>query len=205
MSTLVKHVEAIIFCAPSSVTVEEIFNALQESLGDMVNVEEINKAIATLIQKYKKGGYAFEIVQSAGGYSFMTKEECNDSVGAFLKNRSNKKLSKSALETLSIIAYKQPISKTELEQIRGVGCDYAVKKLLDKDLVEIKGKSEAIGRPLLYGTSEKFLDYFGINSIKDLPSPKEFREEDLNEIGDVATGEIDINSKKEALPLMEEK
>ena len=86
------------------------------------------------------------------------------------------------METLSIIAYKQPVSKSEMEQIRGVNCDYAVQKLLEKELVEIKGKSEGLGHPLLYGTSERFMDYFGINDLKDLPVPKDFATEE-NEIG----------------------
>ena len=78
------------------------------------------------------------------------------------------------LETLSIIAYKQPLTKGDVEQIRGVSCDYSLQKLLEKELIEIKGKSEGIGRPLIYGTSQKFMDYFGINSILDLPQPKDF-------------------------------
>ena len=87
------------------------------------------------------------------------------------------------METLSIIAYKQPISKTEIENIRGVNCDYAVQKLLDKGLIEITGKAESIGRPMLYGTTVKFMEYFGINDIAELPTPKEFVAE-VNTIGD---------------------
>ena len=100
-----------------------------------------------------------------------------------LKQQSQKRLSTAQLETLSIIAYKQPISKSEMEQIRGVNCDYSVHKLLEKELIIITGKSTGLGRPLLYGTSQKFMDYFGINDIKDLPQPKDFSQES-NEIGD---------------------
>ena len=92
------------------------------------------------------------------------------------RGRGAKRLSQAALETLSIVAYKQPVSKTELEQIRGVSCDYAIQKLLEKELVEIQGRSDAPGRPLVYGTSEKFMDYFGIKSLKDLPKPKDFKD-----------------------------
>ena len=92
-------------------------------------------------------------------------------------------MSQAALETLSIVAYKQPISKTEIEQIRGVSCDYAIQKLLEKELVAILGRSESPGRPLLYGTSERFMDYFGIKSLKDLPKLKDFKEVE-NEIGE---------------------
>jgi segregation and condensation protein B len=87
------------------------------------------------------------------------------------------------LETLSIIAYKQPVSRPEVENIRGVNCEYAIQKLLDKGLVEIKGKAETIGRPLLYGTSPKFMEYFGINDLSDLPVPKDFTSE-INSIGE---------------------
>lgn len=87
------------------------------------------------------------------------------------------------METLSIIAYKQPISKSEIESIRGVNCDYAVQKLLDKGLVEIKGKADTIGRPMLYGTSQKFMEYFGINDLSELPTPKDFAHE-VNTIGE---------------------
>jgi segregation and condensation protein B len=100
-----------------------------------------------------------------------------------LKQQSKKRLSTSAMETLSIIAYKQPISKTDVENIRGVNCDYAVQKLLDKGLIEILGKAETIGRPILYGTSPKFMEYFGINDINELPTPKDFTSE-VNTIGE---------------------
>ena len=100
-----------------------------------------------------------------------------------LKQQSKKRLSTSAMETLSIIAYKQPIAKTEVENIRGVNCDYAVQRLLDKGLVEIRGKAETVGRPILYGTSQKFMEYFGISDISELPTPKDFTEE-VNTIGE---------------------
>ena len=88
------------------------------------------------------------------------------------------------METLSIIAYKQPITKTEIENIRGVNCDYAVQKLLDKSLIEITGKAETIGRPMLYGTTPKFMEYFGINDLAELPTPKDFTTTEINSIGD---------------------
>ena len=113
----------------------------------------------------------------------MTKPAYQASIGIMLKQQSKKRLSTSALETLSIIAYKQPISKTEIENIRGVNCDYAVQKLLDKGLVEIRGKAETIGRPILYGTSPKFMEYFGINDLNELPTPKDFTQE-VNTIGE---------------------
>ena len=99
-----------------------------------------------------------------------------------LKQNENKKLSKAAMETLSIIAYKQPVTKSEIEAIRGVNCDYAVQKLLERDLVDIIGRSEGPGRPLIFKTSTFFMNYFGLKSIKDLPSIKEFTDSE-NTIG----------------------
>ena len=97
-----------------------------------------------------------------------------------------------SMETLSIIAYRQPINKTEIENIRGVNCDYAVQKLLDKGLIEILGKSDAVGRPILYGTSPKFMEYFGISDLSDLPTPKDFSQE-INSIGTPAEGEAPVS------------
>ena len=124
-----------------------------------------------------------ELVKSGGGYQFLTKPAYQASIGILLKQQSKKRLSNSALETLSIIAYKQPITKSEAEQIRGVNCDYAIQKLLEKELVEVKGKSDGVGRPLMYGTSPRFMDYFGINDLKELPTPKDFSTEE-NSIGE---------------------
>ena len=144
--------------------------------------KDIDQALDRIQNRYQQDEFAFEVVQSGGGYQFLTKPAYQSSIGIFLKQQSKRRLSTSALETLSIIAYKQPVTKSEIEQIRGVNCDYSVQKLLEKNLVEIKGKSEAVGRPLIYGTSEKFMDYFGINQLSELPSPKDFTGED-NEIG----------------------
>lgn len=173
-STLNKHIEAIIFCAPSPVKPSEIAKALTASLTYDITEKEVKEVMSELQERYTSEDFAFEIVNVAGGYQFMTKSTYRNTTSAFLQNRSKKKLTKSALETLSIIAYKQPVNKTEIEQIRGVGSDYVVKKLLEKGLIEIKGKSDAIGRPLLYGTTQRFLEYFGLNRIDQLPSPKEF-------------------------------
>jgi len=143
----------------------------------------IQKSIDNLIQKYDKEEYSFHIVKSGGGFQFLTKPAYQTSISNLLKQKSKRKLSTSALETLSIIAYKQPIIKSYIEQIRGVNCDYSVHKLLDKKLIEIQGKSDAVGKPLLYGTTPQFMDYFGINSINELPLLKDLVSEE-NEIGD---------------------
>ena len=145
--------------------------------------EDIVNAIQRLDEKFQGEEYSFQLYKAAGGYQFLTKPAYQASIGIMLKQQSKKRLSTSAMETLSIIAYKQPISKTEIENIRGVNCDYAVQKLLDKGLIEITGKAETIGRPMLYGTTQKFMEYFGINDLVELPVPKDFVNE-VNTIGD---------------------
>ncbi len=144
---------------------------------------DISNGLEELKQRFVKDDHAFELVKSGGGFQFLTKPAYQASIGILLKQQSKRRLSNSALETLAIIAYKQPVTKSEIEQIRGVNCDYAVQKLLEKELIEIQGKSEGIGRPILYGTSPKFMDYFGINDLKELPTPKDFNLEE-NTIGE---------------------
>jgi segregation and condensation protein B len=180
---LQNHVEALIFCSPASLTAADIQAALSEMFGARVPEEDIQGAIAHLQERYASPDFAFELVALSGGFQFMTKPAYAASIAILLKQQSKKRLSTSALETLSIIAYKQPITKNEVEQIRGVNCDYTIQKLLEKELVEIKGKADSIGRPLLYGTSRKFEEHFGINSLKDLPTPKDFSADD-NQIGE---------------------
>ncbi len=139
-----------------------------------VPAKDIEEGIAGVVQKYKTDEFSLEVVHNAGGYQFLTKPAYQASIGILLKQQSKRRLSTSALETLSIIAYKQPVTKGDLESIRGVNCDYAVQKLLEKGLIEMKGKSDGVGRPVLYGTSEKFMEYFGINGLSELPTPKDF-------------------------------
>lgn len=144
--------------------------------------DDIGQAIDKLQQKYASDEFSFEILHVGGGYLFYTKPAYQASIGIMLKQQSKRRLSNSALETLSIIAYKQPITKSEIERIRGVNCDYSIQKLLEKELIEIRGKSDTVGRPLIYGTSPNFMEYFGINDLRDLPTPKDFAPEE-NTIG----------------------
>ena len=182
MDFLLNHIEALIFCATSPLKPQEIHRCLSEMFEADVPLKDIEAALEKILIKYQSDDYAFQVEKVAGGFQFMTKPAYQASIGIMLKQQSKKRLSTSALETLSIIAYKQPITKGEMEQIRGVNCDYTVQKLLEKELVEIKGKADAIGRPLLYGTSQNFMEYFGINDLKDLPTPKDFSQEE-NQIG----------------------
>lgn len=148
-----------------------------------IPMEHIDEAIDELIEKYLSEEFSFQLEQSGGGYQFLTKPAYQTSISILLRQQSQKRLSTAQLETLSIIAYKQPVTKGDIEQIRGVNSDYSVQKLLEKELVDIKGKSEGVGRPMLYGTSRKFMEYFGINSLSELPQPKDFSQPD-NQIGE---------------------
>lgn len=183
MNFLQNHIESLIFCSTDPIKAVEIKQCLNEMFEADVPEEDVNSAIEALLTKYESEEFPFQIFKIAGGFQFLTKPAYQSSIGILLKQKSKKRLSTSALETIAIIAYKQPISKAQIEQIRGVNCDYAIQKLLEKELIEIKGKSEGVGRPILYGTSQKFLDYFGINEIKDMPTPKDFAHEE-NEIGE---------------------
>lgn len=177
MDFLQNHIEALIFCSPNPIKVIDIKTCLSEMFNAEVPDEDIAGALQRLEEKYTAEEYSFQLYKAGGGYQFLTKPAYQASIGIMLKQQSKKRLSTSAMETLSIIAYKQPISKTEIENIRGVNCDYAVQKLLDKNLIEITGKADTIGRPMLYGTTPKFMEYFGINDLNELPVPKEFTTE----------------------------
>lgn len=180
---LSNHIEALIFCSPQPLAIADMAACLSEMLATPVPLHDVESAVAFLLEKYQNDQFGIEIVKLGGGYQMLTKPAYQSSVSILLKQNAKKRLSTAALETIAIIAYRQPITKAEIEQIRGVGCDYAIQKLLEKELIEIKGKSESVGRPLLYGTSAKFMNYFGINSLKDLPMPKDIADP-TNEIGD---------------------
>ncbi len=183
MDFLQNHIEALVFCSPTATKVADLKACLSEMFNADVPETDIEATLQRIDQKFQSDDFSFQLYKSAGGYQFLTKPSYQTSIGIMLKQQSKKRLSTSAMETLSIIAYKQPISKTEVENIRGVNCDYAMQKLLDKGLIEIQGKADTIGRPILYGTSPKFMEYFGINDISELPTPKDFTS-DVNIIGE---------------------
>ncbi|MBA3647136.1 MAG: SMC-Scp complex subunit ScpB [Chitinophagales bacterium] len=183
MEGLQSHIEALIFVAEQPVSLKDMQESLVRMVGLSLSKEEIESHVEILIQKYHEGEFAFEIVPLAGGYQFLTKPAFQPTVSEFLKHKLNKRLSTNALETLSIIAYRQPIAKTEIEKIRGVNCDYTIHKLLEKELITILGRSEELGKPILYGTSTFFMNYFGINSVNDLPKLKDIQQSTDNVIG----------------------
>ena len=174
MDFLAQHIEALIFCAPKPLTDLDIQDCLKEMFNAEIPMEAVKLGINNIYERYKSEYHSFELIKSGGGYQFLTKPAYEASVGVLLKRHSKKRLSNSALETLAIIAYKQPVTRTEIEHIRGVNCDYSVARLLEKELILVKGKAETVGRPLLYVTSQRFMDYFGINDLNELPTPKDF-------------------------------
>lgn len=157
---------------------------VQNEQETTINEDLLQDVIDGLITKYSAENYSFELRKIGGGFQFLTKAPYHESISILLNLKEKKRLSAAALETLSIIAYKQPITKSEIEQIRGVSADYSIHKLLEKDLIEIAGKRDSAGNPVLYEVSQTFLEYFGINSTSDLPQPKEVEPNTENVVGE---------------------
>lgn len=191
--SLIRHIEALIFASDHPVSSKEIAKTINSALDLSLGKNDIEEGISSLEEQYKSDDYSFELAHVSGGYIFMTKGAYHNTIGTFLKLESGKRLSRVALETLSIIAYKQPVTRTEIDTIRGVNSDYALQKLLDKELVSIVGRSDGPGRPLLYSTSDKFFEYFGLSGVKDLPKLKDF------ELVDNSIGEQDSILEKKVL------
>ncbi len=169
-------IEALIFSAEEPLTTTEISKAIKEIDGEDIGEEEIETAVNILNEKYKTNDISINIIRVSNGFLFATKPEFAKYVGYLSSEKSSRRLSQAALETLAIIAYKQPITKPEIEAIRGVNSDYMINTLLEKNLITIKGRAETIGRPLLYVTTDTFLIYFGLNKLSDLPKPREIEE-----------------------------
>ncbi|HTL09621.1 MAG TPA: SMC-Scp complex subunit ScpB [Chitinophagaceae bacterium] len=177
IGNIIPHIEAVIFASDKALTSLEITEIINNAFGfmeDKIVLDQVEAAIEGIVEKYNSEFYPFEIRQSGGGWQFLTKRDYHKTIAQLNGDKFLKRLSSAALETLAIIAYKQPITKSEIEAIRGVNCDYAVQRLLEKDLVIITGRNEQLpGKPLIYTTSKSFMDYFGINSADDLPKIKE--------------------------------
>jgi segregation and condensation protein B len=171
-------IEALIFASDDPIIPQEIVNAIKAIDGSdtEISAEEIELAVDEINQRFEQNENAFTILKIANGYSFATKPNHAKYVGFLSSEKSKRRLSNAALETLAIIAYKQPLTKPELEIIRGVNSDYTLNTLLEKNLVTIQGRAETVGRPLLYCTTDDFLKYFGLRSINDLPKPREIDE-----------------------------
>lgn len=177
ISEIIPHIEALIFASEKPLTPIEITELINSAFGfmeDKITLDQIGSAIDGIVEKYRAEFYPFEVRESGGGLQFLTKKEFHKTVAQLNGDKYMRRLSGAALETLSIIAYKQPVTKGEIEAIRGVSSDYAVQKLLEKELILITGRNEELpGKPLVYATSKNFMDYFGLNSPGDLPQIKE--------------------------------
>jgi len=185
ITNLIPHIEALIFASDKPLTTLEITELVNNALAfmdDKISLDQVEASLEGITEKYSADFYPFEVRQSGGGWQFLTRPAFHKTVAQLNGEKFLKRLSAAALETLAIIAYKQPVTKGEIESIRGVSSDYAVQKLLEKELIIISGRNEkAVGQPLLYSTSKNFMDYFGINSADELPKIKEVLAEQLVE------------------------
>ena len=204
VSFLIPHIEALIFASDKPLTTLEVNELLNNALGymdDKVPLDKVESALEGIVEKYSADFYPFEVRQSGGGWQFLTRKEFHKTVAQLNGDKFLKRLSAAALETLAIVAYKQPVTKGEIEAIRGVSSDYAVQKLLEKELIIITGRNEKLpGHPLVYSTSKNFMDYFGINSADDLPKIKEVLAEQLVEptiVKDAAATDEEVNNENE--------
>lgn len=189
---LKRIIEAILFVSDKPVTLTEIKDVIEEA-----DLELIKQALYSLKEEYESLNKGLRINEVAGGFRIATDASLAMWLNRLYKSRFTEKLTKPSLETLSIIAYKQPITRLEIEQIRGVNVDGVIKTLLERELIRIVGRKEAIGRPLLYGTTSQFLEYFGLNSLSELPR--------LAEVGEMALelpetqNQKDVKNESESL------
>lgn len=189
--SLILQVEALIFASELALNTLDLITIISNTTEKNISGSAIDECIVHIKQKYDQDIYPFELKESGGGYQFLSKKEFHPLILQLNGEKYIKKLSSAAMETLSIIAYKQPVTKLDIELIRGVSSDYSVQKLLEKELIYISGRKEdSIGKPLLYCTTKHFMDYLGINSPADLPQLKEI----------ITTNTFEPNSGKEAQP-----
>ncbi len=185
ISTIIPHIEVLIFASDKPLTSLDIVELINNSFGfleERIMADQVDSALQGIKEKYDSEFYPFEVKESGGGWQFLTKKDYHKTIAQLNGDKFLKRLSNAALETLAIIAYKQPITKGEIEAIRGVNSDYSIQKLLEKELILISGRNEhAPGKPLVYATSKNFMDYFGINSASDLPKIREVLAEQMVE------------------------
>jgi segregation and condensation protein B len=192
---LIPHIEALIFASDRPLTGMEITEYVNNAFGfmeDKVVLDQVESALEGICEKYQSDFYPFQPMQSGGGWQFLTKKDYHKTVAQLNGDKFMKRLSGASLETLAIVAYKQPITKGEIEAIRGVNSDYSVQKLLEKELIIISGRNEKMpGHPLIYAVSKNFMDYFGLNTTEDLPKIREVLAEEIaaqTYVNDLQTG-----------------
>lgn len=196
----IKHaVEALLFASEKPLTAEQIKEAFSASATkpadpssggeggsasggeELVTAQEIRQILEALKKEYIDKGRGFKLFEIAGGFQLVSDPRFSSYLKRFYQSREKKRLSQASLETLSVVAYRQPATRADIESIRGVNVDGAIKTLLEKGLVRIVGRKEVPGRPMLYGTTKEFLEHFGLNSVKELPALSEFTEKDIAE------------------------
>jgi segregation and condensation protein B len=204
ITNLIPHIESLIFASEKALTTLEITDLVNNAFGFMeekINLDQVEAALEGIVEKYNSDFYSFEVKMSGGGWQFLTKKEFHKTVAQLNGEKFLKRLSAAALETLAIIAYKQPITKGEIEAIRGVNSDYTVQKLLEKELIIISGRNEKLpGHPLVYSTSKSFMDYFGINSADDLPKIREVLAEQMIEPTIINHAETELEDHTDTAP-----
>ena len=185
ISQIIPHIEALVFASDKALNANDITELINTAFGfleERISLEQVEAALEGIQEKYSTEYYPFELKQSGGGWQFLTKPTFHSTIAQLNGDKFLKRLSNAALESLAIIAYKQPITKGEVEAIRGVNSDYSMQKLLEKELIVISGRNEMLpGKPLIYSTSRNFMDYFGINSTEDLPKIREVLAEQIVE------------------------
>lgn len=176
---LTKIIEAVLFVSDEPTSLEDLLEVFERpAFKDFAADEEVLRAaLETIRQKFGSDEHVFELRTLGGGYQFLTKPEWGDFARQAVQAKDKKRLSRATIETLAVIAYKQPVTRTELEHVRGVNCDYAINKLIDKELIEAAGRADLPGKPLLYKTTPQFLAYFGIHDVSELPALKDITQE----------------------------
>jgi len=184
LKDIIRHIEAIIYASAEGISLKDLREVLQDSLAIEILKNELQGFIDKIKEKYDTDDFVLQLVNINDHYQFLTKAAYHPAINQLQQHKDKKKLSQAALETLAIIAYRQPITKLEIEQIRGVNCDYSIQRLLEKGMIQITGKADSLGKPLLYATSTQFMLHFGLSSTKDLPQLKDIVSEE-NTIGEI--------------------
>ena len=175
--SLAEAAEAIIFAADDPVPAARIAEIVAEVTGNTdVTAEEVEAAVRRLNEEYRAADRALEIHEWGEGYRMATRSTLSPFVKTLFLGEQEKSLSRSLMETLAVVAYRQPVTRPEVDFIRGVNSDYAIRKLLEMGLVDVEGRADSLGRPLLYATTQRFLEQFGLNSLEDLPTLREVEE-----------------------------
>ncbi len=180
-------IESLIFISNKPLTIDELKQIFEGS-----DAAELRQTIETLKKEHEDNNSGIRIVEIAGGYQMVTAPENAGIIKNFYKIKNTEKLSGPSLETLAIVAYKQPVTRVDIEAIRGVNVDGVVKSLMEKNLIRVVGRKEVIGRPFVYGTTRMFLDYFGLKSLEELPKIEEFAQQDMVLDMKLASGDADI-------------